>query len=75
MRITLLTPEQAREVCATITAWFERLREQLLALGQRLIETARQLVRLAPQIRAARTRPDRPAWASPYGPTPKRPAR
>ncbi|CAL9610178.1 hypothetical protein SUDANB1_05609 [Streptomyces sp. enrichment culture] len=78
MRITRLTPEQARaigEVFARVTDWFRTLYDQLRAFAARLAETLRPLVRLAEQIRqhpAARRR-DRPAWASPYGPAPRRP--
>ncbi|MFF6801072.1 hypothetical protein [Streptomyces sp. NPDC012616] len=74
MRLTLLTPDQARAVGALferLTAWWRRIREQLAALAQRIGEAARSLARHAVQVRAAARRPDRPAWASPYGPAPK----
>ncbi|MDQ0961966.1 hypothetical protein QFZ66_005844 [Streptomyces sp. B4I13] len=74
MRLTLLTPDQARAVGAALdrlAAWWRRLREQFTALARRVIDTARDLTRLADLAHAAVHRPDRPAWASPYGPAPK----
>lgn len=70
MRITLLTPEQARAVGAAIerlAIWWQRLREQFAALAKQVAETARHLVRFTAVTRA-RVRTHRPAWASPYGP-------
>ncbi|MEU2265009.1 hypothetical protein ABZ568_00845 [Streptomyces olindensis] len=75
MRITLLTPEQARlcrDVLDGVSAWFIRMREQLVTLARHLIEAARHLVPLAERLRTScPPRRDRPAWASPYGPAPK----
>lgn len=74
MRITLLAPDQARAVRTLVerlATWWREIREQLAALARRIGEAARSLVRSAVQARAVQTRPDRPAWASPYGPAPK----
>ncbi|WP_405893800.1 hypothetical protein OG272_16095 [Streptomyces sp. NBC_00104] len=74
MRLNLVTPEQAhaiRQTLARVAEWWARIREQLTALARRIGEAARHLVRLAEQARPVLRRPDRPAWASPYGPEPK----
>ncbi|MEH0579037.1 MULTISPECIES: hypothetical protein [Streptomyces] len=70
MRITLLTPEQARAVGTALhrlAAWWRHFRDQLAALAERIAETTRHVTRFAAETRA-RVRTDRPAWASPYGP-------
>ncbi|KUN37735.1 hypothetical protein AQJ30_15745 [Streptomyces longwoodensis] len=74
MRITLLTPEQARAVGAALDAartWFQRLRKLLAWAAEQIRESAAHMQRLADYLRSVRFRPDRPAWASPYGPAPK----
>lgn len=74
MRITKLTPDQARtagQLLQRALDWIRRFREQFRQLALRLLEkvraTARHLRRLEPE----RPLPRRPAWASPYGPPPK----
>jgi hypothetical protein len=55
MRITLLTPEQARAVGAVLerlAVCWRRIREQLSALAKRVAETTRHLLRFAAETRA-----------------------
>jgi hypothetical protein len=75
MRIFRLTPEDAEaagRALARALDWFRQLREQLHAIALRLQETVRSVIRFAEQARPVLVRPDRPAWASPYGPAPRR---
>lgn len=76
MRIIRLTPEEARaagETLQRLLGWFRQLREQLRLAALRALEALRSLTAFAERVRAARaTCPDRPAWASPYGPAPRR---
>jgi len=75
MRDFRLTPEQARAVgeqLARVSEWFRQFCEQLRALARQVAEALRPVARLAEQLRPALERPDRPAWASPYGPPPRR---
>ncbi|MBC9731221.1 hypothetical protein [Streptomyces sp. TRM68367] len=63
-----------RQALARLADWFRTLREQLAHLAHRLAEALAPLARLAQQARTHRGRRhrDRPAWASPYGPAPRR---
>lgn len=75
MRLTRLTPEQARaagEMLRRVLDGFRRLFEQLRAAALRALEALRPLVRQAARAHATLVRSDRPAWASPYGPPPRR---
>ncbi|MEU0199159.1 MULTISPECIES: hypothetical protein [unclassified Streptomyces] len=75
MRIVRLTPDQAEaagRMLARALDWLRQLREQLAAAAHRVLEALRPVVRLAQQLHPALARPDRPAWASPSGPPPRR---
>ena len=69
-----LTPEDADAVgraLARAGEWFRRIWDQLRALARRIAEAIAPVVRQIEQLRPALARPDRPAWASPYGPPPR----
>ena len=71
MRITRLTPEQARaagEMLRRAMDGLRRLFQQVAAAALRVLEALRPVVRRL----AAPAHTDRPAWASPYGPAPHR---
>jgi acyl-CoA reductase-like NAD-dependent aldehyde dehydrogenase len=71
------TPEQKARISKAIEAILRRIREALRPLAQLVRETAKAIAQAAASvnrfndvIRAAHR--DRPAWASPYGPAPRR---
>lgn len=75
MRITRLTPEQARtagQMLQRALDWLRGIREQLQALARAAIKALQAFARDRRHQRVAAVRPNRPAWASPYGPPPHR---
>ncbi|MFE3378779.1 hypothetical protein [Streptomyces anulatus] len=57
------------EMTASVRAALEALRPVAAAAARAMADLSRAL---APVARQATTRPDRPAWASPYGPPARR---
>ncbi|MGW1527551.1 hypothetical protein [Streptomyces sp. NPDC002159] len=72
----MLTPEEARvagERLQHILSLLRQLREQLRLAARSVPEALRAVTAFAERVRAARAAcPGRPAWASPYGPAPRR---
>lgn len=69
------TPEQKARLSNAINTITSRIRDTFRALRPVVAAAARAIRQLATTLRtAARPQPDRPAWASPYGP-PARPTR
>jgi hypothetical protein len=71
MRITRLTPEQARaagRALAQAARWLRSFLDSMRAWFERVAEALREGVQLAARLRPVLVRPDRPAWQSPYGP-------
>ncbi|KUN32478.1 hypothetical protein AQJ11_02840 [Streptomyces corchorusii] len=81
MRITRLTPDQARalsEQLACTTALLRRVLDGIREMARQVTETFRSITAhlrqagvIPPANRGLRWPNDRPAWASPYGPDPK----
>lgn len=72
MTMPRFTPEQKARIHAAVEAIVKRIREALTPLFRAVREAARALAEAARTLAAAhRPRPDRPAWASPYGPAPR----
>ncbi|MFF1962957.1 hypothetical protein ACFVW5_04915 [Streptomyces sp. NPDC058232] len=68
--VTLEAMQVLREATAPIRATIEALRPIAEAAAAAMAELARALQPAAQQTTAARN--DRPAWATPYGPRPRR---
>lgn len=76
MTVTRLTPEQVRELSASVARFLTSVRrmfERLAAMIRPALRAALELVermRRSPALAAAG--PSRPAWMSPYGPPARR---
>lgn len=76
VRMPRFTPEQRKRIGDAIDALLKRIREALRPLAQLMRDTAAAIAEAAKSVRqyadtVNRRRPDRPAWASPYGPAPR----
>jgi len=76
VRMPKFTPEQRERIGAAIDALLKRIREALRPLVQLVRQTGEAIADAAAAVRqyadtVNRRRPDRPAWASPYGPAPR----
>lgn len=77
VRMPRFTPEQRARIGRAIDAMLKRIREALRPVIRAVRDAAQAIAQAAASFhRYADTvngrRPDRPAWASPYGPAPRR---